>query len=131
MIISKQEIMKAAGSLQVCFGKKAGAEPGITAVYDIFKDHTREAVILIDAENAFNAINTKVLLHYISVLYPIISTYIRNCYNTPAHFFIIGETEILSKEETKQGDPTEMTAYALGVTPLIQHLLEITPSNKL
>ena len=28
-------------------------------------------------------------------------------------------------------DPKAMAAYALGVTPLIQHLLEITSSNKL
>ena len=57
--------------------------------------------------------------------------YISNCYNTPARLFIVGGTEILSKEGTIQGDPTAMAAYALRVTQLIQNLLDITSSNKL
>ena len=60
----------------------------------------------------------------------IISTYISNCYNTPARLFINGATEILSKEGITQGDPTAMAVNALAATPLIQHLLEIMSSNK-
>ena len=87
MMISKQDAMKAAGSLKACAGQEAGAEAAIQAVqYDIFKDHTTETVLLIDAENAFNAIKRKAMLHNISVIYPIISTYISNCYNTSVFF---------------------------------------------
>ena len=100
MMISKQDVMKAAGSLQVCAGLEAGAEAAIHAVHDIFTDHTTEALLLIDAENAFNATNRKAMLHNISVICPIISAYISNCYNTTARFFIIGGTKILSKEGT-------------------------------
>ena len=117
MMINKQDVMKAAGS-QVCAGQVGGAEAAIHAVYDIFKDHTTEAVLLIDAENAFNTIKKKTLLHNISVICPIISTYISNCYNTPACLFIIGGTEILLKEATAQGDPTAMAAYALRITTI-------------
>ena len=49
-------------SLQVCAGQEAGAEAKIHAVHGIFKDHTTEVVLLIDAENAFNAINRICLL---------------------------------------------------------------------
>ena len=55
MMISKQDVMKTAGSLQVSAGQESGAEGAIHAVHDIFKD----GVLLIDAENAFNAINRK------------------------------------------------------------------------
>ena len=129
MMISKQDVMKATGSLQVC--AEPGVEAATHAVHDIFKDHTTEAVLLIDAENAFSAINRKAMVHNISVIWPIVSAYVSNCYNMPARLFIIGGTEILSNEGTTQGDPTAMAAYALGITPLIQHLLEIASSNKL
>ena len=57
--------------------------------------------------------------------------YISHCYYKLARLFIIGGTEIIAKEGTTQGDPTAMAVYALGVAPLIQHLLEIVSSNKL
>ena len=92
MIISKQDVMKATGSLQVCAGQELGAEAATHAVHDVFKDHTTETVSLIDAENAFNAVNRTAILHNISVICLIISTYISNCYNSPARLFIIGGT---------------------------------------
>ena len=55
-MINKQDVMKAAGSLQVCAGQEVGAKAAIHSVRDMFKDHTKEAALLIDAENAFNAI---------------------------------------------------------------------------
>ena len=36
MTISKQDVMKAADSLQVCAGQEAGAEAAIHAVHEIF-----------------------------------------------------------------------------------------------
>ena len=98
MMISKHDVMKAASSLQVCAGQEAGAEAAIQAAHDIFKDHTTEAVLLIDAENAFNAINGKAILYNTSIICPIISACVSNCYNTPTCLFIIGGTEILSKK---------------------------------
>ena len=95
MMIGKQDVMKTAGSLQVCAGQETGAETAIHAVHDILKDHTTEAVLLIDAGNEFNAINRKAMVHNISVICPIIHTYISSCYNMPARLFIIGGTEIL------------------------------------
>ena len=100
MMINNQDVMKAAGSLQVCAGQEADAEAAIHAVHEIFKDHATESVLLIQAENAFNAINRKAMLHNISVIRPIISTYISNCYNMSAQLFLIGVTEILFKEGT-------------------------------
>ena len=104
MQISKDNVTNAAGSLQVCAGQSAGAEAAIHAMHDIYNDAETEAVLLIDAENAFNAINRKVMLRNISVLCPIISTFIINSYCTPARLFILGGKEIKSYEGTTQGD---------------------------
>ena len=131
MMISKQDVLKTAGSLQVCDWQEAGAEAAMHTVYDICKDHITEAVLLIDAENALNTINKKAMLLNISVKCPIIFMYISHCYYKPSRLFIIGGTEIISKEGTTQGDPTAMAEYALGVAPLTQHLLEIVWSSKL
>ena len=82
------------------------------------------AVLLIDAENAFNSLNRKVMLHNLKFICPIIATSIINCYATPSRLFIVCVGEILSSEWTTQGDPTAMRAYALGILPLIKFLLE-------
>ena len=131
IMISKQDAMKAAGSLQVGARQEAGAGTAIHAVRDIFKDHTTEAVLLVDAENAFNTINRKAMLYNVSVICPITSTYLNNSHNTLARLFIIEETENWSMEEIVQEDPTCMAAYVLGLTPMMQHLREIASCNKL
>ena len=122
--------MHAAGSLQVCAGQEAEAEATIRAMYDIYNDEHSEAVLLVDAGNAFNSINGKVMIHNISVVCPTISTYVSNCYQSAARLFAVGGKEILSKEETTQGDPTSMGTYALGMTPLLHFLHELILINE-
>ena len=122
--------MYAAGSLQVCTGQEAGTEAAIRAMYDICNDEHSEAVLLVDAENAFNSINRNVMIHDTFVVCPAISTYLSNCYQSAARLFVIGGKEILSKEGTTQGDPTSMKTYALGVTPLLNFLHEFILINE-
>ena len=81
------------------------------------------AVLLIDAENAFNSINRKVMLHNLKFICPIIATYIINCYATPSRLFIVGGGEILSSEGTTQGHPTALS--------LIKFLLEFINLNEM
>ena len=116
--------MHAAGSLQVCAGLEAGAEATIRAMHDIYNDEHSEAVLVVDAENAFNSINRNVMIHNVSVVCPAISTYVSNCYQSAARLFVIGRKEILTKEGTTQSDPTSMGTRALGVTLLLHFLHE-------
>ena len=115
----------------MCAGHSSGAEAAIHAMHDIFDENETEAVLLIDAENAFNSINRNAMIHNIAVLCPIIATFVKNCYNVPARLFVIGGKELLSKEGTTQGDPTAMGAYAIGLTPLLRFLHNFIISNSL
>ena len=89
----------------------------------------RDVVLLIDAENAFNSINRKTMLHNLKFVCPIIATYIINCYIIPSNLFIVGERDLLSGVGTNQGDPTAMGA--LGILPLIKFLLEFINLNEM
>ena len=129
MDIAKTNVQQAAGSLQVCVGQDVGAEAAIHAMSDLFQEDETEAVLLVDAENAFNSINKKAMLHNISIICPILSTFVSNCYLVPARLFILGNKEIKSKEGTTQGDPMAMAAYALGVTPFIHFLHDYVSMN--
>ena len=59
----REDITESVGSLQVCAGQEAGSEAAVHAMHEIFKEQDTEAVLLIDATNAFNTVNRNVLLH--------------------------------------------------------------------
>ena len=57
------EIVTSVGSLlKVCAGQEAGCESIINAMHAIYEDETCEAVLLVDASNAFNSINNSYVL---------------------------------------------------------------------
>ena len=57
MHVTKPDVINASGSLQVCAGHKSGSEAAIHAMRRIFEADETVAVLLIDASNAFNALN--------------------------------------------------------------------------
>ena len=122
MKVTKQDVIEASGSLQVCAGLKSGSEAAVHAMHSIFEADETDAVLLIDASNAFNALNRAAALHNIRVLCPPIATYAINTYREPARLFIIGGKEIKSAEGTTQGDPLAMGIYAISLQPLITRL---------
>ena len=122
LYVIRTDIQLAAGALQTCAGHDAGAEAAIHAMRDIFADNNTDAVLLVDASNAFNQVNRQCALHNISILCPSFATILKNTYGVPIRLFITGEGEIASTEGTTQGDPLAMAMYALAVTPLIRSL---------
>lgn len=94
----------------------------LLSMRNIFEADESDAVLLIDASNAFNALNRSVALHNIRVLCPTIARYAINTYRTPARLFVIGGQEIQSAEGTTQGDPLAMSLYAISLQPLITKL---------
>ena len=129
--VLKKDIQQSCGTLQTCTGIQSGIEGAIHAVKDTFDEDETEAVMLVDADNAFNRLNRKVALHNIKSLCPKLHQYIQNSYNSPVKLYLGDGSHILSKEGTTQGDNTAMAMYALGTKPLIDTVQEDTINEKL
>ena len=77
-------------------GQTSGSEAAIHAMRDVFEEQEPEAVLLVDAANAFNNINRQAFLHNISILCPNFEKYANNCYKIPSGLFVIGCFDIKS-----------------------------------
>ena len=119
--IIRDDLQEAAGSSQLCAGQESGSEAAVHAIHKIFKEEETEAVLEVDATNAFNRLNRQSTLQNIRVLCPSLATALINTYRNNAELFIDGES-VLSREGTTQGDPLAMGMYALGILPLIRKL---------
>ena len=80
-----------------------------------------EAVLMVDASNAFNSLNRQVALRNILHICPSIAPAIINSYRSDSYLFIGGEV-MHSSEGTTQGDPLAMVMYAIATLPLIRQL---------
>ena len=129
--VLKSDLRDAAGGLQLCVGLEGGVEAGIHGMRAIFEEEETHGLIQVDANNAFNTINRKVLLHNIGILCPELSIYVQNCYARPARLFVTGGLEISSAEGTTQGDPVAMPWYAIGILPLLTTIRAIVESRSL
>ena len=75
MKVVKENITKAARYLQLCTGQEAGCEAATHAMHRIFESNETEEILMVDAENGFNLINRKALLHNIEYFCPIIQRF--------------------------------------------------------
>ena len=121
MKIVKHDLQEAVGSIQLCAGQDAGCEAAVHAMECIFAEGDTEAMILIDATNAFNRLNRQVTLVNSEVICPALSPILINTYRNNSWLFVDGQC-MLSKEGTTQGDPLAMAMYAIGTQPLIRRL---------
>ena len=69
--IAKPKIIQATGSMQVCAGQKSGSKAVIHAMSEIFHGEDTDAVLLIDASNAFSSLNRMTALHNILAPYAV------------------------------------------------------------
>ena len=123
----KDDIQVAAGPLQTCADHEAGCEAAVHAMKEIYTSEETDAILLVDASNAFNTVNRQAALHNIQALCPAVATILNN---TPIKLIISGEGEIESSEGTTQGDPLAMAMYALAIRPLIDRLGDLTHGTK-
>ena len=121
MRIARQDLLYAAGSSQLCAGQIGGCEAAVHAMKRIFSSPSVDAVLLVDASNAFNELNRQVTLRNVEAICPVLAPILINTYRQDAFLFAGGHT-IFSSEGTTQGDPLAMAMYGTGTLPLIDKL---------
>ena len=121
-------MLQAAGPLQLCAGQPASCEAAIHAMRKVFNSFDAEAVLQVNATNAFNCLNCHAALRNISVLCPSFARSLINTYREDSKLYI-DSNYLLSQEGTTQGDPLAMPMYALGAVPLIQKSANIDVSQ--
>ena len=99
----------------------AGCEAAIHNLTDIFETEECEAMLFMDASDAFNSINHQVALQNIQWIFPLLAPMIINTYHIPSCLFINGES-IMSREGVTQGNCLVMAFYAIATIPLIEKL---------
>ena len=62
LAIVGQDIVDLPGSLQLCAGHDSGCKVAVHSIRQLFSDSETEAILLLDAENAFNSLNRDVAL---------------------------------------------------------------------
>jgi len=117
----REDIQRAVGPLQLCVGHEAGCEAAVHALRTMFKDQESEAVLLVDASNAFNSLNRRTALRNVMSICPSLATITINTYRQHPQLFIQNQ-KLLSQEGTTQGDPLAMAIYAISLQPLVQRL---------
>ena len=121
--VIRDDIQAVAGPLQLCAGQIAGTEATVHVVRSLFNHADSDAILLVDASNAFNSLNCSVALHNIQQLCPSLACVLINTYCSPASLYVSGDT-LLSEEGTTQGDRLAMPMYAIAMIPLIFRLTE-------
>ena len=108
----RNDIQLAAGALQTCSGTESGIEAAIHAMRQQYDEDECEAVLLIDASNAFNSLNRQVALHTIRERCPSFHCFLKNCYKNPTELYVVdsnrNKEKILGSEGATQGDPSAM-----------------------
>ena len=101
---------------------------------EIYEDEETEAILLVDAENAFNKLNRRAAIHNIKQICPSFHRYLANTYQLPARLIISGQDgqtdDILSEEGSTQGDVPAMAMYAIGTKLLLDKLMSVVDKKR-
>ena len=125
--LTKTDVQQASGLLQTCSGLDSGIEAAIHAMAQTWEEEECEAVLLIDAENAFNSLNRATALHNVGRRCSSLNKYLQNSYRKPAKLHLGDGTFILSNEGCTQGDTQAMAMYGVSTRGLSNELRSEVP----
>lgn len=120
-LVTVEDVVAACKEKQLCGGLAAGIEGAVRTMDSIFLEHSNDSIygVLVDAENAFNAMNP-LALWQARILWQKCTELLCNMYRGYAELVFFGsEEKLYSMEKVTQGRPLAMLPYGL---PLINQL---------
>ena len=84
----KNDLKLLGGVTQLCLGQKCDIEHAIHSLRESFEDTETEAILLIDAQNAFNSLNRELPIKNIERLCLALVAAVKNSYSKPSNLFI-------------------------------------------
>jgi len=127
MSVIEKDVVRVTTPLQLCVGVPSACEVAVAALRSFFGSDDADAVLLVDASNAFNSMNRDVALHNIPRVCPPAGRIFRNTYQAGVNLYVDGGVVLQSREGTCQGDPLSMAFYALAMMPLAWSLSRSCP----
>ena len=120
LMILRQDIIDSVGPCQLCAGLCAGNEIAVHSVRSLWLSESSASALLVNASNAFTALNRATTLHNIQHLCPPLDNLVINCYRSPSSLFVGGST-LISEESTTQDDSFSMSLY-MATIPLLHRV---------
>ena len=80
LVILGSDVIDVTGPLQLCVGQDLGCEAAVHCIRQLYEDTATEALLLVDATNAFNSLNREVALRNALHLCPSLGRVLVNMY---------------------------------------------------
>jgi hypothetical protein len=119
---TKTDVQKACGALQTCAGLSGGCEASGLAMQEFWDDPEIEALLLIDARNAFNKASREEALRTAHQRCPSLAVPLRNFYGHESELRLEDGSNLMSEEGTTQGCPLGMAMFCVSSIPLIKEV---------
>ena len=103
-----------------CVGVPSACEGAVHAMRRMYENGETEAILMVDASNAFNSLKRIAALHNMQSLCPPLARVFLNTYGKPIRLVVSGGGKVLSREGTCQGDPLATAIYVVSTVPLIK-----------
>ena len=85
------DIQESVGAFQLCAGHESGCEAAVHALRSIYNSTETDAILTVDATNAFNSLNREVALRNVMQVCPPLATALINTYRSNIDLYINGE----------------------------------------